>query len=214
MAKGPSLLPTASDPKRRCRLPQSSGRTGHQQEINSREETHISGQSTEEDWPVVFIKSQKEGPTVQSMQASRSDHPGLLKHLYPLTQGCREFSPKPLLLEALEAVSQSGTDENHSQCILPEGCSAGSFYLKTSPWIRHFWEMKFRKVLESGVISVGCGTRRKTLGSDGSCRASNPTHKAVILASPFSASFLAREFHHKAQKDSIKSPLAMLGTQC
>jgi hypothetical protein len=64
---------------------------------------------------VVFIKSQREGPTVQSMQASRSHHPGLLKHLYPLTQGYRKFSPKPLLLKALEAVSQSGTDENHSQ---------------------------------------------------------------------------------------------------
>lgn len=60
----------------------------------------------EEDGSVFFIKSQKEGPTVQSVQASRSHHPGLLKHLYPLTWGFRKFSPKSLLLEALDAVSQ------------------------------------------------------------------------------------------------------------
>lgn len=77
----------------------------------------------EEDWPVVFIKSQREGPTVQSTQASHSHHPGLLKHLYPLTQGYRKFSSKPLLLEALEVVSQSGADENHSQRIVAEECS-------------------------------------------------------------------------------------------
>lgn len=72
---------------------------------------------------MLFIKSQKEGPTVQAVQASRSHHPRLPKHLYPLIQGFRKFSPKPLLLEALEAVSQSGTDENHSHRIVSEGCS-------------------------------------------------------------------------------------------
>lgn len=124
----------------------------------------------EEDGSVFFIKSQKEGPTVQSVQASRSHHPGLLKHLYPLTWGFRKFSPKSLLLEALDAVSQSGTDENHTHHIVSEGCShrlvssEEPAWLWTSPWIRHCWEIKFRKVLETRVMSIGCGTPEKDPG--------------------------------------------------
>lgn len=90
------------------------------QEINSREETRSPGQRTKKDCSVFFITPQKEGPTVQGVQASHSHHPGLLKHLYPLTQGFRKFSPKSLLLEALHAVSQSGTDENHSHSVVSD----------------------------------------------------------------------------------------------
>lgn len=74
----------------------------------------------ERDHSVFFITPQKEGPMVQGVQASRSHHPRLLKHLYPLTRGFRKFPPKSLLLEALHAVSQSGTDENHSYCIVSD----------------------------------------------------------------------------------------------
>lgn len=48
--------------------------------------------------------------------------------------------------------------------------------------------------------NIGCGTWRKTLGSDGSCRAPNPTHKAAIFASPFTDSFLARDSIVKPRK--------------
>lgn len=41
-----------------------------------------------------------------------------------------------------------------------------------------------------------------------------PSIKSPILASPFTASFLARDPILKAQKDSVKSHLAKLGTQC
>lgn len=74
----------------------------------------------ERDGSVFFITSQKEGPAVQGVQASRSHHPGLLKHLYSLTRGFRKFPPKSLLLEALHAVSQSGTDENHSYRVVSD----------------------------------------------------------------------------------------------
>jgi hypothetical protein len=91
---------------------------------------------------------------------------GLLQHLYPLTQGVRKFSSKPVLLEMLEAKltgSQSTTDEKCSHRIVLRECL---------PWlvpsekpglghphvIRRCREMKFRAVPEPRVI-LGWGRK-------------------------------------------------------